>query len=165
LFGIHGLGGCVVHDDHVSDSSPVPKQPMPTPTRVAVILLGLLAVLLITYAGLIWLTQEAQIDASVDAGTDRDTAAQVVLLYLIAFLVMGVCSLLAALFLPRRRAWARQVGVLVTSLLVVMSLFGAVSAGGISPVGLLVLVAAIAGLTSLMSRQTKDWVHGVVRTD
>jgi hypothetical protein len=47
----------------------------------------------------------------------------------------------------------------------VMSLFGALAAGGISPVGLLVLIASIAGLTSLVSRQTKDWVHGVVRTD
>jgi glucan phosphoethanolaminetransferase (alkaline phosphatase superfamily) len=148
----------------VSESSAVEKQPMPTPTRVAMILLGLLALLLIAYAGLIWLTQDAQIDASVKAGTDRDTAAQVVLLYLVAFLVIGVSSLLAAVFLFRRRAWARQVGVLVTSLLVVMSLFGVVAAGGISPVGMLVLIAAIAGLTSLLSRQTKDWLRGGVPT-
>jgi hypothetical protein len=86
-----------------------------------------------------------------------------VLLYLIAFAVIGLTALLAAVFLPRRRAWARQVGILVTSLLVVMSLIGALSVGGISPVGLFVLIAAIAGLTSLFSRQTKDWVHGVVR--
>jgi len=147
----------------VNEPAPVAKQPMPTPTRVAVILLALLAVLLLATAVLTWFTQEAQIDASVDAGTDRDTAAQVVLLYLIAFAVIGLTALLAAVFLPRRRAWARQVGILVTSLLVVMSLIGALSVGGISPVGLFVLIAAIAGLTSLFSRQTKDWVHGVVR--
>ena len=144
-------------------NEPAPVVKMPTPTRVAVILLALLAVLLLATAILTWLTQEAQIDASVNAGIDRDTAAQVVLLYLIAFVVIGVSALLAAVFLPRRRAWARQVGILVTSLLVVMSLVGAVSVGGISPVGLLVLVASIAALTSLFSRQTKDWVHGVVR--
>jgi predicted ribosomally synthesized peptide with SipW-like signal peptide len=149
--------------DAVNEPAPVAKQPMPTPTRVAVILLALLAVLLLATAVLTWFTQEAQIDAYVDAGTDRDTAAQVVLLYLIAFAVIGLTALLAAVFLPRRRAWARQVGILVTSLLVVMSLIGALSVGGISPVGLFVLIAAIAGLTSLFSRQTKDWVHGVVR--
>jgi hypothetical protein len=149
--------------DAVNEPAPVAKQPMPTPTRVAVILLALLAVLLLATAVLTWFTHEAQIDASVDAGTDRDTAAQVVLLYLIAFAVIGLTALLAAVFLPRRRAWARQVGILVTSLLVVMSLIGALSVGGISPVGLFVLIAAIAGLTSLFSRQTKDWVHGVVR--
>jgi glucan phosphoethanolaminetransferase (alkaline phosphatase superfamily) len=149
----------------VSEPSPVVKQPMPTPTRVAVILLWLLGVVLLAYSMLIWVTQEAQIDASVEAGTDRETAAQVVLLYLIAFAIIGISALLAAIFLPRRRAWARQVGLLTTSLLVVMSLFGALAAGGISPVGLLVLIASIAGLTSLVSRKTKDWVHGVVRTD
>jgi hypothetical protein len=138
---------------------------MPTPTRVAVILLWLLGVVLLAYSVLIWVTQEAQIDASVEAGTDRETAAQVVLLYLIAFAIIGLSALLAGIFLPRRRAWARQVGLLTTSLLMVMSLFGALAAGGISPVGLLVLIASIAGLTSLVSRQTKDWVHGVVRTD
>jgi hypothetical protein len=138
---------------------------MPTPTRVAVILLALLAALLLAYSALIWLTQEAQIDASVEAGTDRDTAAQVVLLYLIAFIIMGLSSFLSAVFLPRRRTWARQVGILVTSLLVVMSLFGAVAVGGVSPVGLLVLIASIAGLTSLLSKQTKHWVQGVVRAD
>jgi hypothetical protein len=149
----------------VSEASPVEKQPMPTPTRVAMILLWLLGVVLLAYSMLIWVTQEAQIDASVEAGTDRETAAQVVLLYLIAFAIIGLSALLAGIFLPRRRAWARQVGLLTTSLLMVMSLFGALAAGGISPVGLLVLIASIAGLTSLVSRQTKDWVHGVVRTD
>ncbi len=149
----------------MSEPSPVEKQPMPTPTRVATILLWLLGVVLLAYSVLIWVTQEAQIDASVEAGTDRETAAQVVLLYLIAFAIIGLSALLAGIFLPRRRAWARLVGLLTTSLLMVMSLFGALAAGGISPVGLLVLIASIAGLTSLVSRQTKDWVHGVVRTD
>jgi hypothetical protein len=149
---------------HVSEPSTAaePQQRMPTPARVAVILLGLLAVLLLLNAALIWATQEAQIDATVEAGSDRDTAALVVLLYLIAFGVIGFSSLLASIFLPRRRTWARQVGILVTSLLVVMSLVGAVTVGGVSPVGLLVLVAAIAGLTSLLSKQTKAWVQGVV---
>lgn len=149
----------------MSEPSPVEKRPMPTPTRVAVILLWLLGVVLLAYSLLIWLTQEEQIDASVEAGTDRETAAQILLLYLIAFVIIGLSALLAAIFLPRRRAWARQVGLLTTSLLVVMSLFGALAAGGISPVGLLVLIASIAGLTSLVSRQTKDWMRGVVRTD
>ena len=149
----------------MSEPSPVEKRPMPTPTRVAVILLWLLGVVLLAYSLLIWLTQEEQIDASVQAGTDRETAAQILLLYLIAFLIIGLSALLAAIFLPRRRAWARQVGLLTTSLLMVMSLFGALAAGGISPVGLLVLIASIAGLTSLVSRQTKDWMRGVVRTD
>ena len=144
---------------------PVEKQPMPTPTRVAVILLALLAVLLLANAVLTWLAQETIIDQIVEAGADRDAAAQSVLLFMIAYAVVGIAGLLAAVFLPKRRRWARQIGLLTTSLLVVMTLFSVVTGGVISPIGLLVLVAAIAGFSSLLSRQTKDWVQGVVRTD
>jgi uncharacterized membrane protein len=149
----------------VAESSPVAKQPMPTPTKVAVILLALLGVLLLANAVLTWAGQEVIIDQIVETGVDRDAAAQSVLLFMIAYAIIGVSSLLAAIFLPRRRTWARQVGVLTTSLLVALTLFSVVTGGAISPIGLLVLIAAIAGLTSLVSRQTKDWVHGVVRTD
>ena len=149
----------------MSESSPVAKQPMPTPTKVAVILLALLGVLLLLNALLTWVGQEVIIDQIVETGADRDAAAQSVLLFMLAYGVIGLSSLLASIFLPRRRRWAGQVGVLTTSLLVVMTLFSVITGGVISPIGLLVLVGAIAGLTSLVSRQTKDWVQGVVRTD
>jgi len=138
---------------------------MPTATRVAVILLALLAVLLLANAVLTWLAQETIIDQVVASGATRDDAARSVLLFMLAYAVVGVAGLLAAVFLPRRRRWARQIGLLTTSLLVVMTLFSVVTGGVISPIGLLVLVAAIAGFSSLLSRQTKDWVLGVVRTD
>ena len=149
----------------MSESFPVEKQPMPTPTRVAVILLALLAVLLLANALLTWVGQEVIVDQIVETGVERDAAAQSVLLFMLAYAVIGVSSLLASIFLPRRRKWARQVGVLTTSLLMVMTIFSVATGGAISPIGLLVLVSALAGLTSLLSKQTKDWVHGVVRTD
>jgi hypothetical protein len=150
----------------VSEPSPVQKKPMPTPTRVAVILLALLGVLLVANAVLTWLAQEAIIDRIVDTGADRDAAARSVLLFLLSYAVIGVSSLLASIFLPRRRRWARQVGILTTSLLVVMTIFSTVTGGAISPIGLLVLVSAIAGLTSLLSKQTKAWLLGsTVPTD
>ncbi len=138
---------------------------MPTATRVAVILLALLGVLLLANAVLTWVGQETIIDQIVETGVERDAAAQSVLLFMLAYALIGVSSLLASIFLPRRRNWARQVGVLTTSLLMVMTLFSILTGGAISPIGLLVMVSAIAGLTSLVTRQTKDWVHGVVRTD
>jgi hypothetical protein len=148
----------------MSESVPVQKQPMPTATRVAVILLALLAVLLLANAVLTWLAQETIIDQVVAAGANRDDAAQSVLLFMLAYAVVGVAGLLAAVFLPKRRRWARQIGLLTTSLLVVMTLFSVVTGGVISPIGLLVLVASIAGFSSLLSRQTKAWIRGV-RTD
>jgi hypothetical protein len=149
----------------VSEPAPVPKQSMPTPTRVAVILLALLAVLLLANAVLTWVAQETIIDQIVETGVERDAAAQSVLLFMIIYAVVGVTGLVTAIFLPKRRRWARQTGLLTTSLLIVMTLISVLTGGGISPIGLLVLVAAVAGFTSLLSRQTKEWVQGVVRTD
>lgn len=134
---------------------------MPTPTRVAVILLALLAVLLLASATLNWVGQEVILDRFEEQGQDREAAAQSLLLFTIAYAVIGVSGLLAAVFLARRRVWARQVGMLVTSLLVVMTLVSAVLTGGIAATSLLVLVSAAAGFTSLAARQTKDWVLGV----
>jgi hypothetical protein len=138
---------------------------MPTPTRVAVILLALLGVLELLNSALLWVAQEAAVDRlSEQPGADPEQSAQQLLLFLIAYAVIGLSGLLAAGFLPRRRVWAWQVGILVTSLLVVMTLSTAVTGRGITPISLLVLVSALAGLSSLLSHQTKDWVRGIDRT-
>jgi hypothetical protein len=138
---------------------------MPTPTRVAVILLALLGVLQLLNSALLWAAQEAAVgQLSEQPGADPEQSAQQLLLFLIAYAVIGLSGLLAAGFLPRRRVWAWQVGILVTSLLVVMALSTAVIGSGITPLSLLVLVSALAGLSSLLSRQTKDWVRGIDRT-
>lgn len=133
---------------------------MPTPTRVAVVLLALLGVLLLANAALNWVAQEVILDRFAAQGQDREAAAQSLLLYTIAYAVIGLSALLAAVFLPRRRPWARQVGLLVTALLVVMTVLSAFLTGGIAPTSLLVLVAGLAGCTSLLSRPTRDWVLG-----
>ena len=143
------------------DAVPDAKQPMPTPTRVAVILLALLGVLLLANAVLTVLAREAVVDSIVQTGVDRDAAAQSVTVFLIGYALVGLAALLAAVFLPRRRRWAHQTGVMTTSLLVALTLFSVLTGGGISPVGLFLLVAALAGLTSLLSRQTRDWVRDV----
>ena len=147
-------------------SSPEPtaatgRQPMPTSARVAIALLALLGVLLLSIAALIWVQQEQYIDSLVAAGANRASAGQTALLWLVAYAVIGLSALLAALFLPRRRRWARQVGLLVTSLLVAITVLAALLTGAITPNSLLVLVAGVAGFASLYSRQTKDWLFGV----
>ena len=137
------------------------RRPMPTPTRVAVILLALLGVLLLAGAALNWFGQEIILDRFEEQGQDRAAAAQSLLLFTIAYAVVGASALVAAVFLPRCRPWARQVGLLVTSLLIVMTVLSAIFTGGIAPTSLLVLVSGIAGFTSLLSRPTKDWILDV----
>jgi hypothetical protein len=138
---------------------------MPTPARIAVILLTLLGVLLLATATLIVLQQEAYVDDLVQRGSEPDVAASTALLLVIAYGIMAVTALVSAVFLPRRRAWARQTGVLVLSLLTVVSLLLVLLNHVVTPQVLLILASAIVGTATLVSRQTKDWVHGVIRTD
>ena len=147
------------------DPSPVEKPRMPTSTRVAVLLLALLGVLVLATSALILLQQDAYIDGLVEQGQSRDSAAQIALLLMIAYAIMGVTALLSAAWLPRRRRWARQTGVLVMSLLTVISLLLLVFNRVVTPQVLLVLAAAAVGTVNLSSRQTKEWVHGPVRMD
>jgi hypothetical protein len=149
----------------VPESSPAEKQRMPTSARVAVLLLALLGVLLLATAMLILLQQEAYVDDLVQEGQTRDVAGQTALLLLIAYSIMGVTALLSAAFLPRRRAWARQTGVLVMSLLSVITVLLLLFNRVITAEVLLILASAVAGTAALLSQQTKDWVHGAVRTD
>ena len=147
------------------ESLPAEKRRMPTPARVAVLLLALLGVLLLATSALIVLQHGAYVDDLVQRGQTRDEAAQVALLLPITYGIMAVTALLSAVYLPRRRAWARQTGVLVMSLLTVVSLLLVLLNHLVTPQVLLILVSAVVGTTTLVSGQTKDWVHGVVRAD
>ena len=133
---------------------------MPTATRVAVLLLALLGVLLLLNAALTWYGQEAVIDRLVDSGVDQAEAAQTLLLFGLAYAVIGGTAVISAAFLPQRRSWARQCGVLVTSLLAVLTLLSILLAAAASALSLLLLVCSLAALTSLLSRPTKDWLAG-----
>jgi len=138
---------------------------MPTPARVAALLLALIGVLLVATSLLIVLQQDAYVDDLVQGGQTREVAAQTALLLMIAYAIMGVSALLSAAFLPRRRAWARQTGVLVMSLLTVVSLLLLLFNRVVTPQVLILLASALAGTAGLLSQQTKDWANRVVRTD
>jgi drug/metabolite transporter (DMT)-like permease len=155
----------VCEGGHVSDSSPVEKRRMPTSVRVAVLLLALLGVLLLATSALIVLQQDAYVDGLVQGGQSRDAAGQTALLLMIAYAFMGVTALVSAAFLPRHRAWARLSGLLVLSLLTVVSLLLLLFNGVVTPQVLLILASAIAGTASLTSKHTKRWVQGPVRMD
>lgn len=147
------------------DPTPVEKPRMPTSVRVAVLLLLLLGVLLLATSALILLQQDEYVDGLVDQGQSRDSAALVALLLLIAYAIMGVTALLSAAWLPRHRRWARQTGVLVMSLLTVVSLLLLVFNGVVTTQVLIILAAAVVGTVCLSSRQTREWVQGAVRMD
>jgi hypothetical protein len=136
-----------------------PASAMPTSVRVSVIVLSILAGLLLLNAGLTWFGREQVIAALADGGNiSRAEARRFVLLWLVPYLTLGLILASAAWFLPRRRPWARWLGLAATTILGLLTLFSVVVSGGVTVGSLLLLVLSIAGVTSLVSRSTAAWV-------
>lgn len=136
---------------------------MPTSVRVAVILTGTLAAMLLLYAVIAWLGREGLADAVERArpGYTPEEAARFVLLDTLPYLVLGVALAVSAWFLPQHRPWARWTGLAASFLLAGLMLFGMVSIGGVTPISLLVLVLSVAAVTSLLARPTAGWIAAV----
>ena len=133
---------------------------MPTSVRVAIIAMAVLAGLLLLNAALTWYGREGVADAIVDAGADvsRAEAQRYVVLWLVPYLVLGLLFALASWFLPRRQPWARWMGLAASVVLALLTLFSAVTAGGVTVASLLLLVLSIAATTSLLARTTTAYV-------
>lgn len=133
---------------------------IPTSVRVAIIAMAILAALLLLNAGLTWYGREGVAEAIVEAGTDvsQDEAQRYVVIWLVPYLVLGVLLALAAWFLPRRQPWARWIGLAASVLLALLTLFSAVTAGGVTFASLLLLVLSVAAITSLLARTTTEYV-------
>ena len=135
---------------------------MPVPARVAVILMGGLAAMLLLYAAITWLGREGLAEAVGRARPDysRDEAARYVLVDAVPYLVIGVALAVSAWFLPQHRRWARWTGLAASLLLAGRMLLGMASIGGVTPISLLVVVLSAAAVTSLLARPTVGWVAG-----
>jgi peptidoglycan/LPS O-acetylase OafA/YrhL len=161
----HGDGGAVVceADGVTGPAADGVPPPMPVPTRVAVILLGALAAMLLLYSAITWLGRDglAQAVAGARPELSPEEAARYVLLSALPYLVVGVGLAVSAWFLPQRRPWARWTGLAASFLLAALMLLGMVSVGGATPVSLLVLVLAAAAVTSLLAHPTVGWVARV----
>lgn len=133
---------------------------MPTSVRVAAIAMGVLAALLLTYAGLLWYSFDESVRQIADAskGITEDAARRFVLTLLIPCLLLGVLLALAAWFLPRRQTWARWVGLGASGLLAVLMLFSMVTGAGIAVLPLVLFVLAAVAVRSLLLRSTGTWV-------
>ena len=133
---------------------------MPASVRVAVIVMGVLAALLLTNGALLWWGYDEAVDTIVreGEGISRAEAGQFVVLSLVPYLVIGLVLALAAWFLPRRHPWARWLGLAASGLLALLTLLSAVSIGGVTISLLLVLVLSVAAVSSLLARTTGEFV-------
>ena len=117
-------------------SSPSPS-PAPPSLRIAVGLLLLLAVLLLASGALTLAGRETVVDRflSVQPDLDRETVMRSLVLGQVRYLLVGVAALVAAVFLLRRRAWSRWLGLLAVLFLGLLTLLSMVDAGGASCIG------------------------------
>jgi hypothetical protein len=133
---------------------------MPASVRVAIIVMGILAALLLTNAALLWYGYDEAVDRIVREGEDisRDEASQFVIMSLAPYLLIGLLLALSAWFLPRRQPWARWLGLGASGLLALLSLMSVLSLGGVTVSLLLLLVLSVSAVTSLLARATAAWV-------
>jgi hypothetical protein len=132
---------------------------MPTPVRVSVGVLAGLAVLLLLSAMLTAVAWTAVVDAVAEArpGQPRSDAALVVRLNLLQSLLFGLLAAVSAVFLARRRGWARWLGLAAALLLGLITLGAVLLTGGIWVSSQLVLVLCAAAAVSLLHRATAGW--------
>jgi hypothetical protein len=135
---------------------------MPPSVRVAIGVMAVLALLLLSNAVLLWVGYDVAVDRILDETDDlsRDEAEQFVLLSLVPYFVLGLVLAVSAVFLARRRSWARWAGVVATGLLALLTIVSVLATGGVTIASLLLLVLSIAGVTSLMARTTWAWSPG-----
>lgn len=148
-----------------TEPSPAPRPVMPPSVRVAIGAMAVLALLLLANALLLWAGFDVAVDRVVEETGDitRDEAEQFVLLSLVPYLALGLVLAVAAVFLVRRRGWARWAGAAATGALALLTLVSVLASGGVTPASLLLVVLSIAGLTSLLAGTTRDWLAGAQR--
>jgi hypothetical protein len=132
---------------------------MPTSVRVSVGVLAGLAVLLLLSSLVTAVAWTAVIDAVADAQPDspRSEALRVVQINLAQSVVFGLLTAVSAVFLARRRGWARWTGLTAALLLGLITLGAVVLTGGIAVTSQLVLVLCAAAVAGLLTRTTAGW--------
>lgn len=132
---------------------------MPTSVRVAIIVMSLLAGLLLLVTALNLYVLEVRVADVVEAGgVSRDEAERSILLLLLPYLVFGLIFALSAWFLPRRHPWARWLGLTASAMVATFMVWSAVAAAGVTVLSLLLMVLALAAITSLLSRTMSAWM-------
>ena len=130
-------------------------RPMPTSARVAVVVMGVLAAMMLLYAAITWLGRDGLAEVVRRARPDlADRGGALRARQRAPHLVVGLALTVSAWFLPQRRPWARWTGLAASCLLAGLMLLGMASIGGVTAISLLVLVLAVAAVTSLLARPT-----------
>jgi len=142
-----------------------PKQRMPTSTKVATILLGVLAALLLLnailgFGGLTSILDNfAEAARDRDMAFDRDAARTQLLILFIAGAVLGLAAGLACYLLAKRNRSGRIVGIATAGIQLSLAVLNAIGIGGLLNYTLLLIVLTTAILVMLFRNQTAEWLR------
>lgn len=138
---------------------------MPTPAKVAAILLGFLALLLLLNAILGFIGLPDILDRFDEAARESDlpfdraaASAQLTTLFA-AGLVIGLASAASCFLLARRSRVGRLLGLGCAGVQLSLAVFNVIGVGGILNYTLLLIVVTVAILVMLFRRQTVDWLR------
>lgn len=150
-------------------SAEVPADRMPTPTKVAAIMLGILSALLLINAILTLAGLEAILNsigdntASTGSSFDRDAVRTQLLISVGGSAIVGVAAALAGILLVRRRPAGRWLGIACAVIQLLLAMVLVLGLGGIPIYSLLLIVITVAILMSLFRRVTVEWLRAAPR--
>jgi multidrug transporter EmrE-like cation transporter len=133
---------------------------MPSPVRVAVGGLAVLAALFVVVGLFELLGRGAAADAALRThpGSDRSTLLDYYTFLALRDLVIGLLAALSALRLPARRSWARWTGIGAALLVAVLVLLAGAQAGRVTIGSLVGMVLAVVVVASLFTRSATAWL-------
>lgn len=151
--------------DTPKGSTPAPVDRMPTAAKVAAILLGFLAALLLVNAVLGFLGLNGILDEFAAVAREREVAfdraaasTQLTALFAAGAIVGVVCAA-SCILLARRNKIGRLLGIGCAGVQLSLGLLNAISVGGLLNYTLLLIVLTTAILVMLFRRQTVDWLR------
>lgn len=132
----------------------------PTPVRVATILLGVIAALLLVNAALTLFGKDAILDQLLDSGSELSRAElnQQLVVNIGRDAALGVLNVLAVGLMLRRRPLGRWLGIICAALLLGLSIVTIVGVGGLPIYTMLLVVLTLAIIGSLFTRTAVDWL-------
>lgn len=151
--------------ENTKGPSPTPTDRMPTPAKVAAILLGFLAVLLLVNAVLGFTGLSAILDSFAEAARDREvefdraTARTQLTALFTAGAVVGLVAAASTVLLARRRKAGRLLGIGCAGVQLSLAVLSAIGVGGLLNYTLLLIVVTAAILVMLFRKQTVDWLR------
>lgn len=138
---------------------------MPAPVKVAAILLGVLAALLLTNSILSFAGIEAILDQFAEAAQtgerdfDRDAVRSQLTLNFAVGIVIGLVAAAAVVLLVQRRPLGRWLGLGSAAIELLITVLFVFAVGGILIYSLLFIVLTVATIVMLFRRPALEWLH------